>query len=129
MKCFRCGSDAIRQGAVNEGSIRHCCMSCVAQWDEAQTLDAMVAAYPEFQRENWGDPDLGRSVLKVGEEFGELCAALYRKDLERVEDAMADVVISMQGIASACNVDFRSAVLRTWSEVSKRDFKKQEGRS
>lgn len=88
------------------------------------SLDRIKSEYSGWQYQNFGQPDLRRSLLKFLEEVGELCAAVYRSKDSETRDAVADVFISFLGLALACGVDLSEAVPQVWDDVvSRRNYR------
>lgn len=94
----------------------------------------------ELQRErdlwvarNFPGDELVNSILGAMEELGELAHAFLKhkqgirevsdgnvKDL--IEDAVADCVIFLAGVATHTGFDYGEAVQRTWDKVKQRDW-------
>ena len=79
--------------------------------------------YMAWQAQNWDEPNMARSLLKFHEEVGELNAALYRADRPAFKDALADVVISLLGVAVAGGVNLPAEVEAVWREVGSRNYR------
>ncbi len=87
-------------------------------------MKALFEQYKAWQAANWDEPNCKRSFLKFIEEVGELAAGLYRGDGVAIKDAMADVVISLLGVACAEGIDLPAELETVWAEVRQRNYRR-----
>jgi NTP pyrophosphatase (non-canonical NTP hydrolase) len=90
----------------------------------------------EWCDRNFPTATIDDQVMKMVEEFGELCHAIQMhrfkirdgadQDLAHVQmvDAVGDMTVILAGIASKLNIDLQKAVNQTWAQVRERDWVK-----
>lgn len=84
-------------------------------------MQQILDEYPAwFEKHLLGRISPHRQMTKVMEEVGELAAALFRAQPEKLEDAIGDVFITLMGMSRVLNLDFRECVTRAWNEVKDR---------
>lgn len=88
----------------------------------------------EWRDRNFPTATVDDQVMKMVEEFGELCHAIQMhrfkirdgadQDLAYVKmvDALGDMTVILAGIASKLNIDLQKAVNQTWAMVRERDW-------
>ena len=59
-------------------------------------------------------------TIKLGEEYGELCAAIVRKDKAEIKDALGDMVVVMVAIAELEDMELRECVESAYNEIKDR---------
>jgi NTP pyrophosphatase (non-canonical NTP hydrolase) len=91
----------------------------------------------DWSKRNFGDTHLPYDLaplLGVVEELGELCHGLlkaaqgirgeYGEHVDKIADAVGDLVIYLLDFCERNNLDLWGCVLRAWSEVRERDWRK-----
>lgn len=97
---------------------------------ELKTLQDNIASW---EKKNFPDAPSYLSLIKIMEELGELAAHYIGRIEERVgkppedhkagmDDAVADIVISLSVFCVREGIDLDSMVQNVWAEVSKRVF-------
>ena len=85
--------------------------------------------HAEWLKTNFPNAGYLDCLLKVGEEIGELNAAIYQNrfgkgsHMEHIKDAIGDIVIALSGVATCLSVDYSDAVIEAWTEVKTRDYR------
>jgi NTP pyrophosphatase (non-canonical NTP hydrolase) len=59
-------------------------------------------------------------VLKLGEEYGELCAALARGQHEHTVDAIGDMIVVLTILAAQTGVEVEDCIASAWNEIKDR---------
>lgn len=89
--------------------------------------------HAEWAERNFGDTqNLTNSALGVCEEAGELAHAVLKinqsirgsreEHREAAADALGDIFIFACGVATALGLDLEECIVRTWDQVSQRDW-------
>lgn len=84
----------------------------VEQWSKARGLD---------------QADSAKQYLKVGEETGEVAAALARNDKEALKDGIGDVVVTMTVLAQQNGLTLRECLETAYNEIANRKGKMVNG--
>lgn len=71
------------------------------------------------------DPD--KQMLKLGEEFGELCAGMARNDRELICDSIGDMFVVMTILCMQIDYDISDAVYVAYEEIKDRKGKMIDG--
>lgn len=88
-----------------------------------------------WQEHNFPGRPAWQPLLGLQEELGELSHAYLKREQnirvtenhnENIRDAVADILIFLCDFCNAENIDIETELQRTWTEVSKRDWRKQE---
>lgn len=64
------------------------------------------------------DPD--KQVLKLGEEFGELCQGLVKRKPEQVQDSIGDMYVVLTILAMQLNWSIEDCVKKAFEEIKDR---------
>lgn len=67
---------------------------------------------------NTADPN--KQMLKLGEEYGELCAGMARSDKEKIVDSIGDMFVVMTILCAQLGVDFQECVQVSYDEIKDR---------
>ena len=59
-------------------------------------------------------------TIKLGEEYGELCAGIVRRDKAEVQDALGDMFIVMVAIAELEELDIKECISSAYDEIKDR---------
>ena len=59
-------------------------------------------------------------TIKLGEEYGELCAAIVRKDSEEIQDALGDMFVVMVAVAELEGLYLEDCVESAYAEIKDR---------
>jgi len=85
---------------------------------------------------NFGFRPLWHPLLGMMEELGELSHAYLKREQgirgtveehnAEIKDAVGDIVVYLADFCNAENIDLEETIRKTWSEVKKRDWKKNK---
>lgn len=67
------------------------------------------------------DPD--KQMLKLGEEFGELCQGMAKNKPEQVIDSIGDMYVVLTVLSMQLNVDIQYCVQKAYNEIADRKGK------
>jgi len=59
-------------------------------------------------------------AVKLGEEYGELCSGIVRKDKRLIEDSIGDCVVVLVAIAELEGLDFKDCIDSAFHEIKDR---------
>lgn len=68
-----------------------------------------------------------KQFLKVAEEFGEIAAALARNDMEELQDAIGDTIVTLIILAQQHEMEVEDCLERAYKVISKRNGKMVNG--
>ncbi|MFS0820776.1 MazG-like family protein [Bacillus sp. 1P02SD] len=71
------------------------------------------------------DPE--KQILKLGEEFGELCQGMAKNKPEQVIDSIGDMYVVLTILAMQLNVDIQYCVQMAYNEIADRKGKMVNG--
>ena len=71
--------------------------------------------------------DPNKQMLKLGEEYGELCAGMARSNMETVVDSIGDMFVVMTILCQQLNLDFEDCVQRAYDEIKGRKGRMIDG--
>ena len=74
---------------------------------------------------NTADPN--KQMLKLGEEYGELCAGMARNDREKIVDSIGDMFVVMTILCLQLGVDFPECIQLAYDEIKDRKGKMING--
>lgn len=66
-------------------------------------------------------------IVKLGEEFGELCEAFLKHDTDGLQDAIGDMVIVLTILAQQQKIDIEDCILYAYNEIKDRKGKVENG--
>lgn len=72
-----------------------------------------------------GDPKT--QVVKLGEEFGELCQALLKQNEEEINDAVGDIVVVLTNFCAQRNIKIEDCINDSYKEIKNRKGKMIKG--
>lgn len=76
---------------------------------------------------NLNTADPVKQMLKLGEEYGELCAGMARSDMDKVADSVGDMFVVMTILCAQLGLDFQTCVLLAYNEIKDRKGKMING--
>jgi len=59
-------------------------------------------------------------LVKLGEEFGELCAGIARGDKKLIEDSIGDMFVVMMAISTIEGLNMNECIRTAWHEIEHR---------
>jgi len=68
-----------------------------------------------------------KQMLKLGEEYGELCAALARGDTVEITDAIGDMVVVLTILAHQCGFFIEHCIDDAYNEIKDRKGRMVDG--
>jgi NTP pyrophosphatase (non-canonical NTP hydrolase) len=74
---------------------------------------------------NTANPD--KQMLKLGEEYGELCAGMARNNKSLIIDSIGDMVVVMTILSMQLGIDFEAAVWSAYGEIKDRKGRMIDG--
>lgn len=64
--------------------------------------------------------DPNKQMLKLGEEYGELCAGMARNNTALVKDSIGDMVVVLINLSMQLGLDFQACVQSSYDEIKDR---------
>ncbi len=85
-------------------------------------IDALKAQISQWhaQRKITVNGNSSTQTIKLGEEYGELCAAIVRKDKRETSDALGDMFVVMVAIAELEGLDLEMCIQDAYDEIKHR---------
>lgn len=91
-------------------------------------ITELTARIEEWARERGLDTaEPAKQMLKLGEEFGELCQSLAKGRSEQVEDSMGDMYVVLTILSLQLGLDIEDCVLKAYTEIKDRKGKMIDG--
>lgn len=91
-------------------------------------ITELTARIEEWARERGLDvADPAKQILKLGEEFGELCQGMAKNKQEQVEDSIGDMYVVMTILSLQLGLDIEDCVMKAYSEIKDRKGKMING--
>ena len=91
-------------------------------------ITELTARIEEWARERGLDvADPEKQMLKLGEEFGELCQGMAKNKPEQVEDSIGDMYVVMTILSLQLGLDIEDCVMKAYSEIKDRKGKMING--
>lgn len=91
-------------------------------------ITELTARIEEWARERGLDvADPAKQMLKLGEEFGELCQGMAKNKPEQVEDSIGDMYVVMTILSLQLGLDIEDCVMKAYSEIKDRKGKMING--
>lgn len=91
-------------------------------------ITELTARIEEWARERGLDvADPAKQILKLGEEFGELCQGMAKNKPEQVEDSIGDMYVVMTILSLQLGLDIDDCVMKAYSEIKDRKGKMING--
>lgn len=88
-------------------------------------LKAMIEQWATDRNLHTADP--AKQMLKLGEEYGELCAGMARSDMEKTADSIGDMFVVMTILCMQLGIDFQKCVQYAYDEIKDRKGKMVDG--
>lgn len=91
-------------------------------------ITELTARIEEWARERGLDTaDPAKQMLKLGEEYGELCQGLAKDRPEQVKDSIGDIYVVMTILSLQLGLDIEDCVMHSYSEIKDRKGKLVNG--
>ena len=88
----------------------------------------LTARIEEWARERGLDTaDPAKQMLKLGEEYGELCQGLAKDRPEQVKDSIGDMYVVMVILSLQLGLDIEDCVMHSYGEIKDRKGKLVNG--
>lgn len=100
--------------------------------EEPATVPVSISILTERIR-NWAidrnlnNADPTKQAIKLGEEFGELCAGLARSDDALIEDSLGDMYVVMTILAQQKGLDIGACIESAYNEIKDRKGRMVDG--
>lgn len=88
-------------------------------------LTKAIKVWAENRNLHTADPN--KQVLKLGEEFGELCQGMVKGNAPQVIDSIGDMYVVLTILSMQLNVDIKDCVDFAYSEIKNRKGKMLNG--
>ena len=79
------------------------------------------------ERELYKLGDVETQVIKLGEEYGELCRAVLKSDEEGIEDAVGDMVVVLTNLCGLRGTPIESCIDNAYNIIKNRKGKMIDG--
>ncbi len=76
---------------------------------------------------NLDSADPNKQILKLGEEFGELCEGMAKNDFPKVIDSIGDMYVVLTILSMQMDLDIYDCVLAAYQEIKDRKGKMING--
>ena len=91
-------------------------------------ITELTARIEEWARERGLDTaDPAKQMLKLGEEYGELCQGLAKDRPEQVKDSIGDMYVVMTILSLQLGLDIEDCVMHSYGEIKDRKGKLVNG--
>lgn len=91
-------------------------------------ITELTARIEEWARERGLDvADPAKQMLKLGEEYGELCQGLAKDRPEQVKDSIGDMYVVMTILSLQLGLDIEDCVMHSYGEIKDRKGKLVNG--
>lgn len=81
-------------------------------------ITELTARIEEWARERGLDTaDPAKQMLKLGEEYGELCQGLAKDKPDQVEDSIGDIYVVLTILSLQLGLDIEDCVQKAYSEI------------
>ena len=91
-------------------------------------ITELTARIEEWARERLLDTaDPAKQMLKLGEEYGELCQGLAKDRPEQVKDSIGDMYVVMVILSLQLGLDIEDCVMHSYGEIKDRKGKLVNG--
>lgn len=90
-----------------------------------QDLTELIRQWAEERNLNSADPN--KQVLKLGEEFGELCEGMTKNNATQVYDSIGDMYVVLVILSMQLNVTVEECVAFAYDEIKNRKGKMING--
>lgn len=91
-------------------------------------ITELIARIEEWARERGLDTaDPAKQMLKLGEEYGELCQGLAKDRPEQVKDSIGDMYVVLTILSLQLGLDIEDCVMHSYGEIKDRKGKLVNG--
>ena len=84
-----------------------------------ETLTTAIKKW-HYERKITINGNSSTQTIKLGEEFGELCSGIVRKDKDLIKDSIGDMYVVMVAIAELEGLDIKECINTAYSELKDR---------
>ena len=88
-------------------------------------LTALIEEWAEERGLHTADPN--KQMLKLGEEFGELCQGMAKNKPDQIEDSIGDMYVVMTILSMQLVLDIEDCVFKAYQEIKDRKGKMING--
>ena len=88
-------------------------------------LTARIEEWATARNLHTADPN--KQILKLGEEFGELCQGMAKNKPDQIEDSIGDMYVVMTILSMQLGLDIEDCVLGAYNEIKDRRGKMING--
>lgn len=88
-------------------------------------LTARIEEWATARNLHTADPN--KQMLKLGEEFGELCQGMAKNKPEQISDSIGDMYVVMTILSMQLGLDIEDCVLQAYQEIKDRKGKMVNG--
>jgi len=90
--------------------------------DEEISFDELIEKIQQwhFDRRITVNGNSITQTVKLGEEYGELCAALVRNDTKGIMDSIGDMIVVLTAIANLQGFELKECVTLSYDEIKDR---------
>ena len=88
-------------------------------------LTARIEEWAKARNLHTADP--AKQMLKLGEEFGELCQGMAKNKPDQIEDSIGDMYVVMTILSMQLELDIEDCVLGAYNEIKDRRGKMVNG--
>ncbi len=88
-------------------------------------LTARIEEWAKARNLHTADP--AKQMLKLGEEFGELCQGMAKNKPDQIEDSIGDMYVVMTILSMQLGLDIEDCVLGAYNEIKDRRGKMVNG--
>ena len=82
-------------------------------------LTALISLWHEQRKITINGNSMTQTV-KLGEEYGELCAGIVRKDKDLIKDSIGDMIVVLVAIAELEGLELRDCIEAAYNEIKDR---------
>lgn len=91
-------------------------------------ITELTARIEEWAKErNLHTADPAKQMLKLGEEFGELCQGMAKNKPDQIEDSIGDMYVVMTILSMQLGLDIEDCVFKAYQEIKDRKGKMING--
>nr|WP_319218459.1 MazG-like family protein [uncultured Trichococcus sp.] len=88
-------------------------------------LTTLIEEWAKERNLHTADPD--KQMLKLGEEFGELCQGMAKNKPDQIEDSIGDMYVVMTILSMQLRLDIEDCVFKAYQEIKDRKGKMING--
>lgn len=90
-----------------------------------QMLTNLIRDWAEERNLHTADPN--KQILKLGEEFGELCEGMAKSSSKQTLDSIGDMYVVLTVLSLQLNVDIEECIAMAYNEIKDRKGKMING--